>query len=108
MNLSPQLQRDIGEWANRQGLSTEQFVVQTIIEKIEALNQKTAEENAKQHSASSAVSLKQPTVYRKEGILVVDAEFPENLDINTLIDELREERISEQMALREFCLIRLS
>jgi hypothetical protein len=81
MNLPPQLQRDIEEWANRQGVSTEQFVVQTIAEKIEALSQKMTEESTKQHSASSAVSLNQPTVYRKEGILVVDAEFSENLDI---------------------------
>jgi hypothetical protein len=41
----------------------------------------------------------QANVYRKEGILVVDAELSENFDFNKFIDELREERIQDQMAL---------
>lgn len=39
-----------------------------------------------------------PKTYRKEGILVVETEPINNLDINAFIDELREERIREQMA----------
>ena len=38
-------------------------------------------------------------IYRKEGILVVNAELPESFDLNSFIDELREERIQDQMAL---------
>ncbi|MBD2770881.1 hypothetical protein [Iningainema tapete] len=43
-------------------------------------------------------TLELPKVYRKEGILVIETEPIENLDINALINELREERIREQMA----------
>lgn len=92
MNFPPQLQQKIEKWASSQGISTEQFILQAIAEKIDALTQQTAE-------ASNVVSSNQPNIYRKEGILVVDAQLPENFDLNTFIDELREERIREQMAL---------
>ncbi|MEH1904504.1 MAG: hypothetical protein V7L04_24630 [Nostoc sp.] len=39
------------------------------------------------------MSSNQPKVYRKEGILVIDAQLPENFDLSTFIDKLREERI---------------
>jgi hypothetical protein len=38
-------------------------------------------------------------IYRKEGILVINPEFPKTFDINTFIDDLREERIQDIMAL---------
>ncbi len=76
------------------------YVLQAIAEKIDALSQQIAEEYTEQNSeVTNVVSSKQPKVYRKEGILVVDAELPENFDLNTFIDELREERIRNQMAL---------
>ncbi|MEH2407727.1 hypothetical protein [Nostoc sp.] len=92
MNFPPQLQQKIEKWASSQGISTEQFILQAIAEKIDALTQQTAE-------ATNLLSSNQPKVYRKEGILVVDAQLPENFDLNTFIDELREERIQDQMAL---------
>ncbi|MBG1269267.1 hypothetical protein F8S12_24275 [Nostoc sp. WHI] len=92
MNFPPQLQQKIEKWASNQGISTEQFILQAVVEKIDTLTQQTAE-------ASNVVSSNQPKVYRKEGILVVDAQLPENFDLNIFIDELREERIRDQMAL---------
>ncbi|MEH1832425.1 MAG: hypothetical protein V7L29_10190 [Nostoc sp.] len=92
MNFPPQLQQKIEKWASSQGISTEQFVLQAVAEKIDALTQQTTE-------ATNAVSSNQPKIYRKEGILVVDAQLAENFDLNTFIDELREERIQDQMAL---------
>lgn len=92
MNFPPQLQQKIQKWASSQGISTEQFVLQAVAEKIDALTQQTIE-------ATNVVSSNQLKVYRKEGILVVDAQLPENFDLNTFIDELREERIQDQMAL---------
>ncbi|WP_414569817.1 hypothetical protein [Nostoc sp. CCY 9925] len=47
-------------------------------------------------STTNVVYSSQAKVYRKERILVVDAELPENLDLNTFINELREERICNQ------------
>ncbi|GET41655.1 hypothetical protein [Microseira wollei] len=100
MNFPPQLQQDIEKWANIQGISTEQFVWQAIAEKIEALSHKTAEKHPEHNSElTSILPSNQAKIYRKEGILFGDAELPKNFDINTFIDELREERIQEQMAL---------
>ncbi len=95
MNFPPQLQQNIEKWANNQGISTEEFVLQAVTEKINALSQ--AEEYIEQNSQpTNVVSSSQTKVYRKEGILVVDAKLPENFDLNTFIDDLREERISNQ------------
>ncbi|WP_103126958.1 hypothetical protein [Nostoc cycadae] len=90
MNFPPQLQEKIEKWANSQGISTEQFILQAITEKIAALSQQKLEEETQ-------INLNQATLYRKDGILVVDAELPANFDINTFIDELREERIQDQI-----------
>ncbi|ALF53197.1 hypothetical protein ACX27_10630 [Nostoc piscinale CENA21] len=87
MNLPPQLQENIEKWASSQGISTEQFILQAITEKIATLSQqKLAEE--------TQPNLNQTNLYRKDGILVVDAELPANFDINTFIDELREEHFT--------------
>ncbi len=101
MNLPSQIQQQVEKWASSQGISTEQFIVQAVAEKIDALSQQGAKEHPDQHvsQTTNALLTQQPKVYRKEGILVVDAELPENFDINTFIDELRSERIQEQMAL---------
>ncbi|MBD2491523.1 hypothetical protein [Aulosira sp. FACHB-615] len=90
MNLPPQLQEKIEKWANSQGISTEQFILQAITEKIATLSQQKLAEDTQPN-------LNQANLYRKDGILVVDAELPANFDINTFIDELREERIQEQI-----------
>ncbi|WP_375503786.1 hypothetical protein [uncultured Nostoc sp.] len=97
MNFPPQLQQKIEKWANSQGISTEQFVLQAIAEKIDTLSQQVTEEHTQQNSEmTNVLPLNQPNIYRKEGILVVEAELPENFDVNAFIDELREERIQDQ------------
>ncbi|MBD2301924.1 hypothetical protein [Nostoc sp. FACHB-190] len=90
MNLPPQLQKKIEKWASSQGISTEQFILQAITEKIATLSQQKLAEDTQPNP-------NQANLYRKDGILVVDAELPANFDINTFIDELREERIQEQI-----------
>lgn len=101
MNLPPLLQQEVEKWATHQGISSEHFIQAAVADKVAALNHQVAEEiaNAQDSVAASVKSPQQPKVYRKEGILVVDADFPENFDINAFIDELREERIRDQMAL---------
>ncbi|WP_322649138.1 hypothetical protein [Nostoc sp. ChiVER01] len=97
MNFPPQLQQKIEKWANSQGISTEQFVLQAIAEKIDTLSQQVTEEHTQQNSEiTNILPLNQANIYRKEGILVVEAELPETFDINVFIDELREERIQDQ------------
>lgn len=100
MNLPPLLQQEIEKWANRQGISSEEFIMTAVTDKVAALTHQAEESSDVQDSeVFSAKSSQQPRVYRKEGILVLDADLPENFDINAFIDELREERIREQMAL---------
>ncbi|MGJ5674068.1 MAG: hypothetical protein ACR9NN_10730 [Nostochopsis sp.] len=98
MNFPPQLQQTIEKWASSQGISTEQFILQAITEKIEALSQQKPEKYTQQNSENNnLLSHNQANVYRKDGILVVEAQLPEDFDINTFIDELREERIQDQI-----------
>lgn len=100
MKFTPQLQENIEKWARIQGVSTEQFIWQAVTEKIDSLNQQVTEKSPEEHSELTTISQSnQAKIYRKEGILVVDAELPENFDLNSFIDELREERIQDQMTL---------
>ena len=100
MNFPLQIQRKIEKLASSQGISTEQFILQAVAEKIDALTQQMAEGNTETNlQTTNIVPSNQANVYRKEGILVVDAELSENFDFNKFIDELREEHIQDQMAL---------
>ena len=100
MNFPLQIQRKIEKLASSQGISTEQFILQAVAEKINALTQQMAEGNTETNlQTTNIVPSNQANVYRKEGILVVDAELSENFDFNKFIDELREEHIQDQMAL---------
>jgi hypothetical protein len=95
MNFPLQIQRKIEKLASSQGISTEQFILQAVAEKIDALTQQMAEGNTETNlQTTNVVSSNQANVYRKEGILVVDAELPENFDFNKFIDELRKEEAS--------------
>jgi len=98
MNLPSQLQQEVEKWASRQGISGEQFILQAVAEKVTALNQQITETTPQISQAVQSSTSQQPKIYRKEGILVVEIEPINNLDINAFVNELREERIQEQMA----------
>lgn len=88
MNLSPVLQQAIEQIASIQGISPEQFIVQTLVEKISSLQ------------SSDLTPSTDPTGLREqEGILVFDTESLDHLDFNALIAQSREERVLEQMDL---------
>ncbi|MFB2835173.1 hypothetical protein [Floridanema evergladense] len=100
MKFPPQFQQNIEKWARIQGVSTEQFIWQAIAEKIDSLNQKVVENSSEEQSELTNKSQSnQAKIYRKEGILVIDAELPESFDLNSFINELREERIQDHKAL---------
>lgn len=77
MNLPPQLQKEIEKWATLQGIDPEQFVLQTIAEKISNLRE--------QQQATTTLEHK---LYRKDGVLVVDVAWDETVDVNQLIDQI--------------------
>jgi hypothetical protein len=85
MNLSPVLQQAIEQIASSQGISPEQFIIQTLIEKINDL---------KHYDLTVTAS---PTGLREQdGILVFDTEALDHIDFNALIAQSREERTLEQ------------
>jgi hypothetical protein len=88
MNLSPALQQAIEQIASSQGISSEQFIVQTLVEKIKSLQ-----------PSSSTIEVAQTGLREKEGILVFDTESLDQIDFNALIAQSREERALEQMGL---------
>ncbi|MBW4603080.1 MAG: hypothetical protein KME29_26860 [Calothrix sp. FI2-JRJ7] len=86
MNLPANLQQEAQRWASSQGISLEQFIFQSIAEKINRLNQQVQEP-----------SEEEPATYYEGRVLVVDAPLPSNFDIVDFIDDMRSERIQELM-----------
>ena len=95
MNLPTHLQQAVEQWANRQGISAEQFIIYAVTDKIDCLSQQLEPTTEAPHRQLE----QQPILRRKQGLLVVDAEWPDHIDVNDFIDELRAERIQEQMVL---------
>jgi len=88
MNLSSALQQVIEQIASSQGISSEQFIVQTLVEKINSLNQ-----------PGLTVSTSQTGLREQDGILVFDTEPLDHIDFNALLAQSREERALEQNGL---------
>jgi hypothetical protein len=86
MNLPPNLQQEVEKWASSQGISFDQFIFQTLAEKINRLNQQIEEP-----------SEEEPNTYYEGKVLVVDAPLPSDFDLIAFIDDMREERIQELM-----------
>jgi hypothetical protein len=86
MNLSPNLQQEIEQIATLQGISPEQFIMQTLTEKISALKQQFPIQLDTILSSSSAES----HLRDQDGILVFDTESLEHIDFNQLIEQSRE------------------
>ncbi len=80
MNFSPELQQAIEQIASSQGISPEQFIIQTLTEKTNNLKQSTHQTGLRE----------------KEGILVFDTEPLDHIDFNALIAQSREETDLEQ------------
>ncbi|MBA3921929.1 MAG: hypothetical protein H0X31_09620 [Nostocaceae cyanobacterium] len=88
MNLSPALQQEIEKIAISQGISSEQFILQTLTEKISTFKQQIPSPLTKVPTPSiSATHLRE-----KDGILVFDTESLDHIDFNQLIDQSREDR----------------
>ncbi len=88
MNLSPALQQAIEQIALSQGISSEQFIVQTLVEEINSLKHR-----------SLTVATSQTDLREQDGILVFDTEALDHIDFNALIAQSREERALEQSGL---------
>ena len=86
MNLSPALQQEIEQISALQGISPEQFILQALMEKINALKQQLPHPlNAQSLSSSPDSHLRE-----QDGILVFDTQSLERVDFNQLIEHSRE------------------
>ena len=88
MHLPPALQQSINRIALSQGISPEQFIVQTLIEKINSLK-----------SSDAVISTSSTGLKEQDGILVFETASLEHIDFNALIAQSREERSLEQLEL---------
>lgn len=86
MNISPALQQEIEEIATLQGISPEQFILQTLMEKINALKQQLPTPVGTKSLSSSADS----HLREQDGILVFDTQSLDGIDFNELIEQSRE------------------
>ena len=93
MELSIDLQQAINQWTQTQGISAEEFIEQAIVEKLNSIEQSMPPAKIEATIENS------PRLRRKNGILILETTSDPNLDINDWINNLREERIQEQMSL---------
>jgi hypothetical protein len=97
MHLPHQIQQDLEQWVTAHGLSAEEFILQAITEKLTGLKQQSPVSPIPPETA--ATSTLSSRLRRQDGILVIDVEPLASFDANAFIDELREERIQEQVSL---------
>jgi Arc/MetJ-type ribon-helix-helix transcriptional regulator len=99
MDLPHNLQQDLEQWVKAHGISVEEFIREAVIEKLTQLQREDAKFPGLTASEPSEATSLSPRLRRQAGILVIDVEPLHSFDSNTFIEELREERIQEQMAL---------
>ena len=95
MNLSPALQHAIEQIATSQGISSEEFIVQTLMEKVSTLQQRSSDSE----NSPTASSHQTPQLHDKNGILVIETAPLDHINFSDLIEQLRAERDQEQMCL---------
>jgi hypothetical protein len=87
MKLSPDIQQKIEQIATLQGISPEQFILQAVTEKLDALKQKIP--NAPDTLLHPV--LEQSPLREQDGILVFDTEPLDHINFNSLIEQSREQ-----------------
>ena len=88
MNLSSPLQQEIEQIATLQGISPDQFILQTLTEKISILKQQMAN-----RSSPTTFNRTESHLREQDGLLVFDTESLNHIDFNQLIDESRWEHL---------------
>lgn len=90
MDLTPELQHAIEQIASSQGISPQEFIIQSLTEKVNQIQAQT----------NDSITTDQGTqLRRKNGILVIDSPPLNPINLGDLITQLREERDQELMGL---------
>jgi hypothetical protein len=85
MNLSPPLQLEIEKIATLQGISPDQFILQTLMEKVKLIKNQSIDRSPRSTVSSDGSHLKE-----KDGLLVFETESLNHIDFNQLLEESRE------------------
>lgn len=95
MEFPADLQQDIAQAAISKGISSEKFIIQTLIEKIRTLRQQPESTDIVPPDSSRS----ECQLVERGGILVIETASLDHIDFDKLIDQLRVERDQEQMCL---------
>lgn len=90
MDLSSALQQEVEQIARRQGLSPEQFILQAVREKINALKMQVGLSVTLSADASLSVDAVESRLRDQDGILVFDTESLEQVDFDLLLEQGRD------------------
>ena len=85
MNLSPPLQQEIEQIATLQGISPDQFILQTLTEKVRLIKNQSID-----RLIDSTVSSSGSCLQEKDGLLVFETESLNHIDFNQLLEDGRE------------------
>jgi hypothetical protein len=96
MNFPCEFQEEVEQWATSAGLSAEQFVMQVMSERLTVLRQQQNSDTIASNSAEP-VSSDRSRLHRKQGVLVIQTDPLSGFDINAFVNEMREERIQDQI-----------
>lgn len=89
MDLSSALQQEVEQIARRQGLSPEQFILQSVTEKINALKTQVSLSVTLSADTAMRVDSVESRLRDQDGILVFDTEPLEQVDFDWLLEQSR-------------------
>ncbi|WP_121969724.1 hypothetical protein [Leptolyngbya sp. BC1307] len=89
MDLSSALQQEVEQIARRQGLSPEQFILQAVTEKINALKAQVSLSVTLSADTAMRVDSVESRLRDQDGILVFDTESLEQVDFDALLEQSR-------------------
>lgn len=84
MNLSPELQQEIEQISTSLGISPEQFILETLIEKISSLKQ----QSVSSITISTEYTQQNPHLQNKDGILVIETATLDQINFDEIIEEI--------------------
>ncbi len=84
MNLSPELQQEIEQISISLGISPEQFILETLIDKISSLKQ----QSVSSITISTEYTQQNPHLQNKDGILVIETATLDQINFDEILEEI--------------------
>ncbi|NEQ87267.1 MAG: hypothetical protein F6K26_46755 [Moorea sp. SIO2I5] len=84
MNLSPELQQEIEQISTSLGISPEQFILETLIDKISSLKQ----QSVSSITISTEYTQQNSHLQNKDGILVIETATLDQINFDEILEEI--------------------